>query len=294
MPLPIAMSLINAVNDRDGRDWRNHCEAPKRSRDEHPANSTRRAVAMSLGATRRPCQQTRQWSHEDIVSIMTILIPRWQSLSKEHQLLRRKHDKCKQKSGGHLNRKPQADWAYSCLRSPMTRTSRTTKKHKIKNSCTTIKKQPHDTCATGHARNTCWTSNAHNPMMPSQMTTKQAQAATTTTKTKITIFILIKKNEGRLCCCGFLCKTDHRQPSRVKRAKRKRHFLHFWTTISNCTDTVLMGLDSMDADLKIGLMTSRICLILTNDGPLLVELVKVPRVQKNISWNCTIPIRIIP
>jgi hypothetical protein len=30
----------------------------------------------------------------------------------------------------------------------------------------------------------------------------------------------------------------------------------------------------MDADLKIGLMTSRIRSILTNDGPLLVELVK--------------------
>ncbi len=44
--------------------------------------------------------------------------------------------------------------------------------------------------------------------------------------------------------------------------------------ISNFTDTVLMGLDSIDADLKIGLMTSQICLILTNDGPPLVKLVK--------------------
>ncbi len=35
-----------------------------------------------------------------------------------------------------------------------------------------------------------------------------------------------------------------------------------------------MGLDSIDADLKIGLMTSQIRSILTNDGPLLVELVK--------------------
>jgi hypothetical protein len=35
-----------------------------------------------------------------------------------------------------------------------------------------------------------------------------------------------------------------------------------------------MGLDSIDADLKIGLMMSQICLILTNDGPPLVELVK--------------------
>ena len=36
----------------------------------------------------------------------------------------------------------------------------------------------------------------------------------------------------------------------------------------------------MDADLKIGLMTSQIRSILTNDRPPLVELVKVPRVQK--------------
>ncbi len=40
-----------------------------------------------------------------------------------------------------------------------------------------------------------------------------------------------------------------------------------------------MGLDSMDADLKIGLMTSQIRSILMNDGPPLVELVRVPRVQ---------------
>ncbi len=42
----------------------------------------------------------------------------------------------------------------------------------------------------------------------------------------------------------------------------------------------------MDADLKIGLMTSQICLILTNDGPPLVEIVKVPQVQNILkSYN---------
>jgi hypothetical protein len=59
-----------------------------------------------------------------------------------------------------------------------------------------------------------------------------------------------KKIEGRLCCCGSLCKSDHQQPSQVKRAKQKRHFLHSWTTISNFTDAVLMGLNSIDADLN--------------------------------------------
>ncbi len=88
---------------------------------------------MSLGATRRPSRQTRQRSCEDAVSITTILIPQQQSLSKERQLPKRKHNKRKQQSGGPLNRKPQEDWAYSCLRSPMTRTLRTTTKHEIKN-----------------------------------------------------------------------------------------------------------------------------------------------------------------
>ncbi len=36
-----------------------------------------------------------------------------------------------------------------------------------------------------------------------------------------------------------------------------------------------MGLESMDADLKIGLKTSQIRSILTNDGPPLEELVEV-------------------
>jgi hypothetical protein len=95
---------------------------------------------MSLGATRWPHQRTRQRSCEDVVCIMRILIPRQQSSSKEHQSPRRKRDKRKQQSGSPLNRKPQADWAYSCLRSPVRRTSRTTTKHKIKNSCKSIKK----------------------------------------------------------------------------------------------------------------------------------------------------------
>ncbi len=145
--------------------------------------------------------------------------------------------------------------------------------------------QPRDTCATRHGRNTCWTSNTHNQLTQPRATTKQARAAMTTTKTQITIFILIKI-EDRLCCCGSLCKPDHRQPSQVKRAKRRGRFLHFWTVISNVTDTILMGLDPMDADLKIGLMTSQIRSILTNDGPSLVELVKVPRVQNILkSYN---------
>ncbi len=107
-------------------------------------------------------------------------------------------------------------------------------KHAMKNSWKIKTKHshvPHDTCDMCHACNTCWMSNTVNQLTPSRATTKQAWAATTTTKTKITIFMLIKI-ESRLCCCGVLCKSDHRQPSWVKRAKRKICFLHSWMTIS--------------------------------------------------------------
>ncbi len=52
-----------------------------------------------------------------------------------------------QQTGGPLNRKPQADWAYSCLRSPATRMSRTTIKHAIKNLWRNNKKCSHVTLA---------------------------------------------------------------------------------------------------------------------------------------------------
>ncbi len=281
-PSPIAMGPINAINDHDGRNQHHHCEAPKCSQDERPSNATRRALVMSLGATRWPCQQMQQRSCEDVMSITTILIPRQQSLSTEHQLPQRKRDEHKQQSGGPLNRKPQADWEYSCLRSPATRTLRTTTKHEIKNLCKTIKK-----AATWQLRHV---SRAQH-LLDEQCTrltyavpsdNKASASCDDNNEDKNYHLHFDKKIEGRLCCCGSLCKTDHQWPSGVKRAKRKRRFLHFWTTISNFMDTVLMGLDSMDADLKVGLMTSWIRLILTNDSPPLLELVKVPRVQKNI------------
>ncbi len=59
-----------------------------------------------------------------------------------------------QQPGGALNRKPQADWAYSCLRSPAKRTSRTTIKHAMENSqrnnvkCSHMTLAPPVTCVT--------------------------------------------------------------------------------------------------------------------------------------------------
>jgi hypothetical protein len=95
----------------------------------------------------QPCKRTQQRHHEDVMSITTILILQQQSPSKEHQLLQRKHDKCNQKPGGPQNGKPQADWAYSCLRSPAMRTLIATKKHTIKNLWKNNKKHSHVTLA---------------------------------------------------------------------------------------------------------------------------------------------------
>jgi hypothetical protein len=76
-----------------------------------------------------------------------------------------------------------------------------------------------------HARNTPWTSNAHNRLTPSQATTKQAPAASTTTKAKITIFILIKKLEaGCIVLVSFASLTIN---SQVKSKEQKERDIFF-------------------------------------------------------------------
>ncbi len=147
MPLSIAMGMIKANTDCNGGNQHHNCVAPKHSWDKHSSNPTRRAVAISLGATRRPCQQTWQRQHEDVMSIMVMLIPQQQSLSKERPLPQCKRNKRNQEPGGPLNEKPQADWAYSCLRSPATRISRSTTWQVIKNWWKTIIKHSHVTLA---------------------------------------------------------------------------------------------------------------------------------------------------
>ncbi len=137
--------------------------------------------------------------------------------------------------------------------------------------------QPRDTCATRHVCDTCWMSNADNRLTPSTATTKRAQAATTTTKTNIIIFILIKKWR-QVVLLWFPSQVWHWQLNRVKRAIRKRRFLHSWMTISNFTDTDTWDSISLMQTSK-GLKTSQIHSFLTNDGPPLVELMKVLRVQ---------------
>jgi hypothetical protein len=80
----IAMDAINAIIVR-------HQSTHKMSL----SNVTRKAVAVSLEATRQPCQQTQQGRLEDIVSIMTILITQGWLLLQGHQSTQCVHDECK-------------------------------------------------------------------------------------------------------------------------------------------------------------------------------------------------------
>ncbi len=100
-----------------------------------------------------------------------------------------------------------------------------------------------------HVHNSCWTSNAHNWLTPSQATTKQAQAAMTTTKTKITIFILIK-NWRQVVLLWFPLQVWPLTAKWSQKRKKKKRFPSFLDDDLCFTDTVLMGLDSIDADLN--------------------------------------------
>ncbi len=145
------------------------------------------------------------------------------------------HVQQRQQPGVPLNRKPQVDWAYSCLRSPARRTSRTTIKHAMKNLQRNNKKWSHVTLAPPVTCATLagWATHTINWRHPERQQNKHAlQRQQQRHKLPSSFW---QKIEGRLCCCGSLCKPDHHQLCQVKRAKRKRCFLHFWTLISNFT-----------------------------------------------------------
>ncbi len=82
-PSQIAMDAINAFIVRR-----------QSAHERSPSNTTRKAVAINLKATQRPCQQMQQGRCEDVVSIKTIPIPRWQILPQGHQLPQRVCNKC--------------------------------------------------------------------------------------------------------------------------------------------------------------------------------------------------------
>jgi hypothetical protein len=82
------MDAINAITNHNGRNQRNHCEM-------RPSNATRKAVVISLKATRRPLWRMWQGHCEGNVSITTILIPQWQVLPQGCQSLQSVYDECK-------------------------------------------------------------------------------------------------------------------------------------------------------------------------------------------------------
>ncbi len=84
MPSPIAMDPINAIIVRR-----------QDAHEKSPLNATRKAVAISLEATRRPCWWTQQGHREGIASITTILIPRQRISPQERQSTQSVRDECK-------------------------------------------------------------------------------------------------------------------------------------------------------------------------------------------------------
>jgi hypothetical protein len=60
---------------------------------------------------------------------------------------------------------------------------------------------------------------------------------------------------GCVVVVPFASLTIDSQVQSKEQKERDVSFI-FWTTISNFTDIISMGLNSMDADLKIGLMMS--------------------------------------
>ncbi len=80
MPSPIVLNVINAIIVRH-----------QSSHKTNPSNTTRKAVAISLKAIRRPCQQMQQGCFKGVLSNTT-------------KLPQRKQDKCNHEPGGPLSR----------------------------------------------------------------------------------------------------------------------------------------------------------------------------------------------
>ncbi len=94
-------------------------------------------VALPTNATK--ASRGRREYHHNSHPVMTIIVKGASIAAMQAQRT--------QQPGGPLNRKPQADWAYSCLRSPAIGTSRTTIKHATKNLQRNNKKCSHVTLA---------------------------------------------------------------------------------------------------------------------------------------------------
>ncbi len=116
------------------------------------SNTTRKAVAISLKGTRRPCQWTQQERHEVVVSITTILIPWQQLLSQERQLPQHKGNGHKKETlyAGNLRQIGQIhspdllQWTWDQQQNSKKELASRTKKNKKQRCC--------DTYVTPHAQ----------------------------------------------------------------------------------------------------------------------------------------------
>jgi hypothetical protein len=121
---------------------------------------------------------------------------------------------------------------------------RTSNKELAKNNKQT---QPHDTCATCHARDTCWTSNADN-----QLTLSQVATASWDDNNKDKNYHLHFDERLKAGCVVVVSLASLTIDSQVKSKGQKERDISFILGQQSLyfTDTIIMGLDSIDADLK--------------------------------------------
>jgi hypothetical protein len=87
-----------------------------------PSYAMRKAMAISLEATRQPCRQTQQRHceyHDNTHPKTAIIVTRASISVMQAQQTQHKCNKHDHELGGPLNREPWADWENSCPRSTM-------------------------------------------------------------------------------------------------------------------------------------------------------------------------------
>ncbi len=171
------------------------------------STAMRKAMAISLKATKQLCQRTWQEHCEGVVSIMTILILQWQLSSQERQSPQRKLNECKMETlyaenlrqigQIHAPDLPRRTWDQQ-----QNIQKRTCKQNK--NNEAIVTRTPRVTC------NDCWTSRESSrlaePVTPSLVTTEQARVTTT----KTTILLVLNPKIKRMLvvwCSGLATAT---------------------------------------------------------------------------------------
>jgi hypothetical protein len=179
----------------------------------------------------------------------TLWVSQQYSSGNKHQSPWRKRGECNQEPGSLLNGKPQEDWVYSCLRSPVIRTLISKQNTQQKTRGKTIKNT-----AMWHLR--------HVSCMQHLLDEQRRQSTDTVPSNNETSANCGDNNKDKNCHLHFDTKLKAGCVAVVPFAsltlttklsqqnKKKIYFLHSWTAISNFTDTILIRLDSIYADLN--------------------------------------------